>query len=199
MLRLLLAFAALSISAFGSITLNLEGRLGVSNGNPLPNGSLILLVADTAADGFDAVLPTGDFAINSLFAGSNDDTIVARFSMDDNNTGEPGYFFETSATSGLVLGGANGWTTGDPLRLYWFTRPNVSSPGPQPGNSYGIAGLPNTPADGGIFGSADGFSAPNPLGNTNLPANLTVVPEPTSFLSAILGLGLLVMKRRRRA
>lgn len=171
------------------------------------SSGLALLVADTAADGFGAVLPSSVGA-GDIVNGA-DDTIVWK--------GD----FTTFATDGVVnanptglnLGG--GWDSGDPLALYWFPTGGPAAASVAGGDPYGfytsVTGQDGsdpwiTPTDGTLnhtltvlTASNSGFFGAGTVPDGSTASALRVaIPEPAAASFLLLTGGLCLARRRRR-
>jgi hypothetical protein len=168
-----------------TVTLNLSiGQLKDAGGvNPVPEGTLLVLVADTNQDGFTTITPNS-FALN-------DDVIIATISLDSDTVGIYNLFGVHQQS--IILSLSNNLGAGDPLALYWFPTLTISATAPGLGTPYGMyAGDPLwvMPSDGAtvdldFITQFVGGSLPDNLGF----ANFTVIPEPSTY--ALIGLGLL--------
>lgn len=136
--RLLFAILLLgSATAYGTVTIQVQaGELQDASGNPMPTSGLVLLVASTENDVFEA--PTAN-----RFT-PQDDQVVFRGNLD--STGVPGNLAITIPA--LDLG--NGWSSGDRLALFWFPTLQTGAASPGAGTPYGIyAPAPGEQLDGG--------------------------------------------------
>ncbi len=222
---LIIAQALLVGASFGAVSLYVGGGvLKNSDGTtPSPDTTLVVVVADTAGDGFDVPTP-GDF-----LGGSDDDIVIDVVSLS-----APGFLGTTLASrafgdDGVARSGSftssGGWGTGDQVGIYWFPSlvigsfdggASTASANVAAGLQYGFFtdGSWTTPSDGVtaafdnggflVFDPASSVDVSNfPLSNgvsvanTTLVANLTVIPEPTSALLSLFGLPLLFVRRRR--
>jgi len=166
------------------------GVLYNSSGQVLPQGDLVLLVADTGTNGFGP-LDTG----SSLTVGSflnSEDQIIGSTTV---STQEGSYPTGTAVASfPSIPVGSGSYTTlaaGDSVAVFWFTGLNSSSTVLTPG-SYGYY-TTSVPADG----SASWVVPPSGAGAVDLVfetgadfgsnpetagyANLTAVPEPATY------------------
>jgi hypothetical protein len=205
----LLLIAILLLTAFSaraSITINLGGdELFQSNGTTaIPLGSLIQLVASTTDNTFSTPTPA-DFV-----GGSSDDIILASFGS--NNSLGSGSFVQplTFTLSGNL-------TAGDQLLLRWWPSLTTSSSTPGSGTSFGQFRTNNVenfsdinwtvPADGStvslnFLDTSSGIATtPEPDSAGTASLSTTAVPEPSTYASALLGLGgigLAAIRRRFR-
>lgn len=208
-----LLFLALSLGAFSSasasVTIDVQAEvLKTSSGVAIPLDSRILVVADTSGNGFGTLQAGAAFAIDSLVAGT-DDRIVGVFDM--SVWGEAGVFQTPSFTP--ELSSVTGWTANDPLALIWLPTQTSADSALIGGAEYGIFFGPTgsggdawlTPTDGnpGSFffftSDASTLSSAGTFAPNSSYANLQVaaVPEPGRFLLSMLGLAMLVVRRRR--
>ncbi len=194
-IALLMAF---SISyQHAAVTINiLGGQFSDQNGNAVPLGSLLVLVASTLDQTFSPIQP-------NAFA-SGDDIVIAQFA-----TNNP------SSLSGAVSYAINNFnlfgnlSPGDPLALYWYPTLDINASAPGFGTPYGMFTDPLgsllddpfvVPPDGGtITFSIVSQIHQGSLSNNLFLANLTTIPEPSTYALIILGLGGLVWVMRRRA
>jgi hypothetical protein len=177
--------------------------LKTSTGSALPTDRLLLLVADTAGDGFGSLTDGSTLALNDFFAG--DDRIIWRDDLSFDAI--PGVYQKSTGT--LTLNG--GWNAGDAVALIWFETLTLATSELTTGDRYGLythaTGLDGsnawtTPPSGSPelrFYTSDsstlflGGSNAAILGRTN---DIVVVPEPSTY--ALLGAGLVGMWAFRR-
>jgi len=206
--NLFIACAFVSATSLqASIFFDIQGELlKNSSGTAIPVNALILLVADTTNNGFANITDGSSLALNA-FLNSGDDRVLARFDL--SSSGTAGLFAEGPS---LSFGG--GWNETDPLALLWFPTLNLASSTVSNGTSYGLFSGPAldgsdawiTPTDGATghklyFFNADATILPDSppgshaagLGN----ASLTVVPEPSRSLLALIGIAGVAFRRRR--
>lgn len=208
MKKTLIAFAVAGLLAAvpvtQAVTLNLTAAILLDeDGNVLPDGSTMMLIASTANDSFGN-LTSLNSASPSAFLNESDDVIVARWALDSTIVGVPGahqqaiYFtlgdFGTSANNALLLV----WYSG----LYENTAP--TEPGPL--RRFGTFGFPQDsswriPGDNSAtiflsFQTEDGEGTwPNDYGRTS---QITAIPEPSSIALVALGcVGALAARRFR--
>lgn len=207
---LTLSIIALSLtSATAAVRLDVfSGRLyGQGGTTPLPDGSLLLLIASTG----DAVFtpPNSD----SFVGASSDDVIVASFDLQSNTAGFTGSNLEAIV---FELGGTI--TEGDPLRLVWFPNipynaaTNYQTAAPALGSAYGTFRTDNPGADGSTSAwvvPADGQNhslnfATQSIGGSQpdvfgVADYLVPVPEPSSAAVLLVSALCLGVRRRERA
>ncbi len=188
---LLMAF---SISyQHAAVTINiLAGQLSDQNSNPVPLGSLLVLVASTLDQSFSPIQP-------NAFA-SGDDIVIAQFAT-NSTPGTVSYAINNYNLSGNL-------NAGDPLALYWYPTLDINAVAPGFGTPYGMFTDPlgtlistpfTVPVDGGtITYSIVTQNLGGSLANNVLYANLITIPEPSTYALIILGLGGLVWVMRRR-
>ena len=185
-------------------------------GSPAPQSSLVLLLADTARNGFAALQAGGTLTLGSLLGG--DDKILFRANLSNLSTN--GVLF--TATPTLTLDStvsdsiAGSWSPGDPLAILWFPSLSLSSGTLIGGASYGrlTMGTPAgatpasspfvTPSD--LAGDYELFYFSNEAGANNInalvgpgsptSADLVVVPEPSVPLLLMAAGGVLLHFRR---
>jgi PEP-CTERM motif len=195
------------LSAKASVTLTLDGgTLGTSNGTPMADGGLLLLVASTTDSSFSSFLDqSASTSVGSFLSG--DDLIIGRFSVSSVSAGFSGGY--STVLSGLNLTG--NLSSDDALQLYWFPTLTTSSTTLGFGTSYG-----QYRTDSALDGSSSGWFMPSDsmtvalnfftqsaggseadlLGN----ASLSTVPEPATTVALLGGVAaLFVVVRRRRA
>lgn len=206
----------------GAVTLFFSaGTFKDENGANAPAGSLILVVADTAGDGFDAPIP-GDF-----LGGSDDDILVSKMGMTVSgfvsaDTGLVGFTGTGAPGVGAVSPNFTGsWGAGDRLGLLFVPSLTTAdapfaAPADPPADSsgdtdvvqglrYGFYSDPGwlTPVDGTTQTGAnanEGFtldSGSGTLPNDTFMATETVIPEPSSTLLVGLGFSVFFLRRRR--
>lgn len=213
MKRLLLSVAVSAFIALShlqaSISFDLQAeqlRTDPSTAVAAPTSTLVMLVADTAHNGFSTI--TGERLLNVGSFLNGDDQILLKSDI-DTTTATPGVFadFQTLALSGA-------WSVGDPLALVWFPTYTTLSAQTLAGDSYGLYTNANpgvdgsdawiTPADGTsgyklyFFTSAAtlehvGGSNPDSAGD----ASLIVAPEPSLSCLALFGFAGILLRRRR--
>ncbi len=197
------ALVLTTLGAQASVTINLGGdELFMADGTtPIPLGSLIQLVASTTDNTFSA--PTaGDFV-----GGSSDDVILASFNS--NNALGSGSFEQP-----IVFNLTGNLNAGDQLLLRWW--PSLTAAASTPGSTtFGQFRTNNVenfsdinwtvPADGStvalnFLDTASGFATtpePNSAGAASF--STAAVPEPSTYVSALMGLagiGLATLRRR---
>jgi hypothetical protein len=178
-----------------TITIDLE-LLKNAGGTPMPVSGLVVLTAATSGTFYGPAPDT--------FAGG-DELVLHRWNL--SAFAQPGICSDT--VSDLTLGGS--WTTGDPLRVYWYPTLTLATNAPSAGTPYGsyrsASGLDGsapwaTPAAGDsislkFFTSDASFLA---SGGSNPVAaglaNFTVVPEPNGIALAVAGGVMMVGVRR---
>ena len=213
--RSLLASAAFLFPGLvgASVTLTFEvDRLKSSTGGDAPNGSLLLLVADTSQDGFDEP-SVGDF-----LGGSDDDIVLSQFEVNNLD----GFWSDTTGALAFASNGdsrdgsfSGSWGQGDPFAIVWF--PTLTAADYSVGSSKSAsvtAGLEfgrfsdagwDTPVDGTtlsgnstLVAQSTDSSEPNGTLSPNvLQAGFSVVPEPSTGLLGLLSLSLFFVRRRR--
>jgi hypothetical protein len=205
-------FLALCVPAVvnAAYTFNISAAyLNEQNGNPASQNGLVLLIADTLQNGFATLSDSTPVSLNGFINGpSNDDLILARWQLG-----------ASSQTNGMFSDAANNlslqgnWNAGDPLALLWFPTLTTASNTASGGTRYGIynnLAVANDPSlDGGarwvtqgdgtyalnFFTSSAGGSHLNSEGNASL--TVAAIPEPSKVLLLGIGLGTIVVRRRR--
>lgn len=181
-------------------TVHIDFALGVlsdSLGTPIPNGSLIQIIAAPTTSTF-ANPTTTDF-----LGGSSDEYVVYSGSFDSTTTGTPG-----AEIFGTDINLATFPVAGDALIVRWY--PSLTTSNTTPGlTTYGQFGYPNNPSSldssntwvtpsggGSVSFSFLTTSAGGPYADSMGKASNTVsaVPEPSSYMviigicSALIGL-----------
>jgi hypothetical protein len=111
-MRLLAAgFTLLCLGAQVSqaLTINVSvANLRNDTGGALPDGATVMLVADTAGDGFGNLTSASSASATSFVNDADDDVIVKRFPLDSTTAGTPGGHVEsiqfTLGDEGIVAG-----------------------------------------------------------------------------------------------
>jgi hypothetical protein len=193
--------ALLPSGSAAEVTISFTGGqfYDATGATPLPNLSLVLLVADTQNNGF------GDLTAGTLnvgdFLNGTDDRILFRAAV---NTALGGSAVQDTLTNATLTGS---WNQGDALALVWFSGLTSGSFSFTSGQSYGrfttssaLSGDPwITPGDGGAITlsfvtSSLGGSYGDALGR----ASLTAIPEPATFATWVGALAAGAMAWRRK-
>lgn len=187
------------------VTINYNAsRLYNNSGVALPAGSLVLLVADTAQNGFGTLQADRSLSLGSFLNG--DDQILGRSSI---LSGPIGLTFGAAEEIPLEADAYTSLSTGDHLALIWFSLLTPSSSSLSVGDTYGIYSSA-TLDDGGYTWAIPSsgltielafktIAAGGTHPETEAYANLTVtaVPEPATC-AALAGLGMLGLTFWRR-
>lgn len=185
------AFAGVASAALAQVTLDIAfGVLSDVNGNVLPNGTLVQIIAST-----DTIFT--DPTETSFVGESANDSIIFSGALNSATTGISG----AAVVSLANINYANQYIT-----LRWF--PGLSSGAVAPGaTTYGQYGYADNsswvaPSAGGT--SALGFltvGAGGSLLDTSGRAVLSIaaIPEPSTYVLIAMGLGLVGLAIRRRA
>jgi hypothetical protein len=217
-----LAALAFAPAAFGDVTLSVTGGILRRNPTtPLPDGSLVVLLASTQNDSFgDLTMATNTFTVEA------DDIVLGMWAVDSLSFGVPGF---SGATIGIPTGASMGanpnLTIGDDLLLVFYDvikTPMMTGPGEGVGFgtfrtdaviSFSDIGW-NMPADAPLlslnFNTDDpdvGGDSPAAAGIINQrtfdpnpdPEPNPTIPEPSAGLMALFGAAALVKARRRNA
>lgn len=212
LVALALSFVA-SQHAEAAITFNIfSDLLKTQGGVAASQNGLVMLVADTSNDGFISAIQNGSsLALNGAIDGlSGDDFVLARWAI-GGSSGTDGAFYDT--TNELTFpGSVSGWSSGDPLALLWFPTLTTASTLASTGDTYGLYSGPGstgsaawiTPSDGATVGlkflmtdaAVDAGNLSPSLGDASLTV-VAGVPEPSRSLLALLGFGVLALRRRR--
>jgi MYXO-CTERM domain-containing protein len=208
------AVIAMACTAKATVTFNINADLlqTATAGTAAPTSGLVMLVANTST--------TGSFGSTSVQAGAplgvganimTNDVILKEWSI-GGSSGTAGAFYDTTGALSTSL------TTGNPLALLWFPTLTTSSSTATASAPYGIYTGPgnngtgdtsaawSVPAAGStvtldMYTSNAAFGPYNsPLANSAGVASLTVsgAPEPSRAILAALGMGALLLRRRRR-
>lgn len=197
-----LVLAASTFANAGAITFQVTG-LGDAAGNPLPEGTLVLLVAD--ADNDNPTFENYQIGADS-FLGDSDDVILA---MEQVTPHAIPVFADGFRGDVSWDNAAKGVKEGDSMALIWFDFDYAtaqSAAGPGEGVAYGVfrsdnpigsdqTALPFFVPANNVNGTI-GFSAES-VGAGELNASYVTVPEPASMLILALGGGVAVLRRRR--
>ncbi len=201
---LCLALTMAPIASFGAIAINFSGVSFLdSEGNPIPDGALVQIIASTTDAIFSDPTPI------SFIEG--DDRVIASFAMDSTTSGVPG-----GAVVSLQIPNYStfeGFTPGDSLLVRWFPTLTIDSaaPGATTYGSYrtdlildgsNIAWIAPADAGGNFTLSVVSVDFGGSVTNANLTANLvTAIPESSSFaaLAGLMVVGAVATRRRRSA
>ena len=188
-----------AISARADVTINLgAGQLSLSNGDPIPAGSLLQLVVSTGDNVFTPPV-AGDFA-------TGDDIVVASFSSNE-FLGGPG-----GTANSIIFTLTSGVSAGDQLLLRWWPTLTTSSISPSTGDMFGqfrTDAVENS-SDIGWFVPADGSTValnfltstfdgtePDLVGDADF--FVAPIPEPSTYALIIAGgIGFLALRRRAK-
>lgn len=204
-----------SSSLFGAttITFDLEADSLRTSAGALAGDGVVMLVADTSGLGnFGAVQAGASFTAGSFLDAASKELVLYSNTISA-TTGTAGAFaaFTSSITPGSGIYSA--LASGNPLALLWFPTLTAANTTASAGNSYGIY-TGNGNADGSsawvtpsstssgyklyMFTQsaqlATGTNA-NSIGNATLTVG--AVPEPSRAIFAALGLGMILLRRRR--
>lgn len=200
---------------FGATTITFDVQadtLRTSNGTIASDG-VVMLVADTSGLGsFGAVKPGATFSAGSFLDAGNKELVLYSSTI-QNTTATAGAFagFSSSITPGSGIYSA--LASGNPLALLWFPTLTASNTSASAGDSYGIyTGTGN--ADGSNTwvtpsSTSSGYKLymltqsaqiatgtnANAIGNATL--TVTAAPEPSRAILAALGMGFILLRRRR--
>lgn len=205
------SFVALSFSTLPAQTVTFvasAGSFSDSSGADVPTGSLVLLVADTAQNGFGSLLSGHALVAGSFLNG--DDQIVGRMV-----TASDGLAADTFALVPLASnpspGAYTSLNTGDPLAVVWFSMLDGTSTQLTAGDNYGLffnSSLTDTvdgnpwfvPAQGNtitlhFLTGAQGGTHAAIEGRTSLA--VSAIPEP-AMSAAVAGIVLFAVAARGR-
>jgi hypothetical protein len=198
---LCLVSAALALPICSSaVTFNIVGStLKGVNGQPMPEGGLLILAASTLDSTFTPASTTDFFP-------SDDDIIIQKWAI-EGNSGAVDHSIPNATPSG-------DWNQGDPLMLYWFPTLTVGATEPGQTTPYGTYRTDSSALGDAWVTPSSSFNFPVSLffettdqeptsPFTGLPTNFTPVPEPASaagvFASLCLAGGVIMRLRHRRA
>lgn len=181
--------AEVTISATINFLADIEGQ-------PVPDGSLWMLIVDRDQDGFEGwdFGPVTEDAISEQV-----DSFEQFFDSDDLilYQGEAvtafGFYPGFAAMSAEKVELADGVTEGDGVYAFWFVGLPTDATGPGVGTQFGVLELGAIPAASGTLSPALGAS--NPQAQI---AEYITVPEPASIALAMAGGAALISARRRR-
>jgi PEP-CTERM putative exosortase interaction domain len=201
-----LTTAICASSAWAAITINFAGVAFLdNNGNPLPDGALIQLIASTQDAVFSA--PT-----STAFT-SGDDVIIASFIVSSASSGVAGGVVAQLDIADYSTYSAS-FNIGDPLAVRWYPSLGLgaSAPGATTYGQYTSTSVLNgsdiawlAPADsGGTYTLnliSTSFDGETPAVNLRASLTTSAIPEPSSFaaLASLAMLGFAAMRKRRRA
>jgi hypothetical protein len=190
-----------------TLTVNLTtGRLYDFGGVKLDTGSLVLLVGDTAQNGFNSFVAGSSLTFGSFL--NSDDQILGLTTILPGGTGSAiGSFSEIPIADGEF----SQLTAGDRLAVVWFSSVSGSDSSLLSGESYGLFSSSLPEVDGPDAWVIPSIGATIDIqfrtilgGGTHAEneayANLTAIPEPSTY-AAILGAGVLgfaIYRRKRR-
>lgn len=205
-----------SSSIFGATTVTFDVQadtLRTSTGAIASDG-VVMLVADTSGVGNFGAVQTGSSLTAGSFLDSGGKDLVLYSNTIQNTTQTAGAFtaFTPSITPGAGI--YSKLASGDPLALLWFPTLTSTSSTAAAGTSYGIY-TGNGDADGSNSwvtpsSTSSGYKlymftqsaqlATGTNANSIGDATLTVgaAPEPSRAILAALGMGALLLRRRRR-
>lgn len=132
-----LVASLVSVPVFGakvSFSLDVDA-ISTTEGSPIYDSGLLVLIVDTAGDGFQSPVS------NTIVTG--DDQIVTTWDLSIDGSQNPG----VQLTSGAVDYGVD-WEAGDPLALVWFPNLDSSNPTPSSDEPYGFFSDKNNFASG---------------------------------------------------
>ena len=211
-----------AVSSFGSVTLQMQiANVRDSSGALIPANSIGVLVADTTSSGF-ATGQTGiaDWIGTTLTAGStvfghSNEQILGVFQANNSlNTGM-GFTGNGGSVNFNLTGGV---AAGQNMELVWF--PTISTLGSVVPSNVSQVGFYTNPTANTVSGGNTGFVVPADGTNKSLfyfdntvpgasasgvtTANLSATavaaaPEPSRALLALIGVGLTLFIRRRKA
>jgi len=212
-LTLILALLFIASKSQATVTIGIQAdELRDSGVTALTSTSLFLLVSSTSDANFDAIIAGASTAIGSSLNGG-DDRIVFRGDLQSSfaNYSAAGVLDVTA--TGLDLSSVSGWSSNDPLALLWFPTLTTASATIDSSTPYGIytnaAAIDGsaawvTPSDTssvniGFYTTAGLNLGPGTNSASTGSASLTVagVPEPSRSLLALIGFGVLTLRRRR--
>lgn len=193
-----------------SIGFDIQGELlrtAPSTSQAVPTSTLVMLVADTAHNGFDAIVGQRSLSVGSLLNG--DDQILLK--SDLTSTDIAGVFADFQTFS---LGG--NWGPGDPLALVWMSTYTTLTGETVAGDSYGlytstVSGVDGsdawiTPADNAnghklyfftASAAIEHASGSNPDSAGEEAFVIVAAPEPAVFSLMLLGFFGIAGHRRR--
>ncbi|MDQ8207760.1 PEP-CTERM sorting domain-containing protein [Coraliomargarita sp. SDUM461003] len=217
---LLLCASTMMSTVYGTISFDIQAdQLQTLNaGEAMPTTGVVMLLADTDSNGFDAVEAFSfaeDLSTGITADGTSGDDLVLWYG-DLSNSGMDGLLAAWLPSVSLGSYGSHTLSEGDALALAWFPEASMADGFIGVGASYGIFSQASgslgsewdVPADGsssyGLYAFTQNSimlpSGPESgaLDSGLLVANLTTVPEPASA-AALLGLAVLggALVRRR--
>ncbi len=197
----------------GSVSISIyTGQLYDFNQSVLPDGALVLLIADTSQNGFGSLLTGSQLSVGSFL--NADDQILGTALIDTDSFAPGSTVAEFDAIS-LSTGIFSTLTSNDPLAIVWFSFLDGSSTNISTGDTYGLFTGGLTPLEGTspwivpssgsalieLFFKTEIADGPYPESAAYATFTVGAIPEPATYASFLgaAALGFVAYRKRRHA